>query len=95
MLRNENQALPLKQNERSITIFGQAIVNPVYKCSSSGNIPKESQEKITTVRAAFDMAGFQVNPTLITAYENSEVQRVVSTGVDSADIGEDPISFYT
>ncbi len=95
LLRNENQALPLKQNERSITIFGQAIVNPVYKCSSSGNIPKESQEKITTVRAAFDMAGFQVNPTLITAYENSEVQRVVSTGVDTADIGEDPISFYT
>ena len=95
LLRNEEQALPLGKDERSITIFGQSIVNPVYKCSSSGNIPKEGQENMTTVRNAFDMAGFQVNPTLIEAYENSEVVRVVSMGADIVDIGEDPIDFYT
>lgn len=95
LLRNENQALPLSEKERSITIFGQSIVNPVYKCSSSGNIPKETWENITTVRGAFEMAGFEINPTILAAYENSEVVRSVSTSPDMADIGEDPIGFYT
>lgn len=95
LLRNEGQALPLKENERNITIFGQSIVNPVYKCSSSGNIPKETQEDITTVREAFDLAGFHVNPALLEAYENSTVARVVSTSTDTLDIGEAPIDFYT
>lgn len=95
LLRNEGQALPLKEKERSITIFGQSIVNPVYRCSSAGNIPKEDQEKITTVRNAFDLAGFKVNPTLIEAYENSEVVRRMTQSAETLDIGEDPIEFYT
>ena len=95
LLRNEGGALPLKESEKSITIFGQSIVNPVYKCSSSGNIPKEGQEIITTVRQAFDLAGFQVNPTLLDAYENSETVRAVTASPETLDIGEDPIGFYT
>ena len=36
LLKNEKNCLPLTDNERKITLFGHASVEPLYTCSSGG-----------------------------------------------------------
>ncbi len=91
LLRNENGALPLKENERRVSFFGQASVNPVYRCSSAGNYPKEGN--MSTLQSSFEAKNFAINPVLQAAYENSGVKRSASFG--NMDIGEAPASIYT
>lgn len=91
LLRNERETLPLQSDERRVTFFGHASVDPVYRGNSAGNMPEEPN--MTTLSQAFEGEGFAINPTLWTAYENSPVERVY--GDSDADIGEDPIEFYT
>ncbi len=91
LLRNENGALPLKPEERSITIFGRASVDPVYKNHSAGNHPDPERAETVTLQEAFTDGGFSLNTTLLDAYTASEVKRDLSVG----SIGEVPGSFYT
>lgn len=91
LLKNEGNALPLAESERRITVFGHACVDPVYRCSASGNTPEEPN--MSTFKGALEAQGFQLNPTLWSAYESSTVERVCSEA--EMNIGEDPISFYT
>ncbi|MDE6260541.1 MAG: glycoside hydrolase family 3 C-terminal domain-containing protein [Oscillospiraceae bacterium] len=89
LLRNENNALPLSADERSVTFFGRASVDVVYRNRSAGNTPTD--ETATTLTQAFTQEGFELNPTLWNAYENSNVARDIYAG----DIGEVPAGFYT
>ncbi len=91
LLRNENQALPLAADERSITFFGRASADPVYKNSSAGVTPKASDDSTVTLEEAFEAAGFEYNKTLMEAYAQSDVTRDKTTG----EIGEVELSFYT
>jgi len=91
LLRNENGALPLASDERRVTIFGRACVDPVYRCSSSGNMPKEPD--MSSLETALTGEGFSINPTLWEAYQASEVKRSATSG--DMQIGEVPVSFYT
>ncbi len=91
LLRNSNNALPLETSERSITFFGRAAADPVYKNSSAGITPKATDESTVTLEEAFENAGFQYNKTLLDAYAASEVKRDKNTGA----IGEVDPSFYT
>ena len=93
MLRNENNALPLDTNERSVTFFGNSVKDPVYKTNAGqANFNPSRGGKLYD---AFEAAGFQINPVLRQAYENSGVSRVSSTTPGVSDIGEVPLSFYT
>lgn len=96
LMRNKNGALPLKSNERKITVFGNNATNFVYLPSGGGEANGVQANNMITFKTALDEAGFSVNPTLWSAYENSEVKRHYD-GVDPAseDIGEVPLSFYT
>lgn len=99
LLKNENQALPLKDTEKRITLFGHAVADPLYKPKSGGATIAE--ENLITFYDAMTKAGFEINDTLFTAYENSSTVR--STGVsqgpgqDKSDpvLGEESIDFYT
>ena len=93
LLRNERETLPLKSEERRVTMFGHASVDPVYRGNSAGNMPEEPN--MTTLRQAMEGAGFEINPTLWEAYQNSGVTRVCSDSPEEVDLGEDPIEFYT
>ena len=93
MLRNENDALPLGADERSVTFFGNSVKDPVYKTNAGqANFNPSRGGKLYD---AFEAAGFQINPVLRQAYENSGVDRVSSTTPGVSDIGEVPLSFYT
>ena len=93
LLRNENSCLPLQENEKNITLFGHASVQPLYTCSSGGgnNDPSRQVDFYT----AFKDAGFAINDTLFKAYEASSTTRVTPSGGATENIGEEPASFYT
>ena len=87
LLRNVDHALPLSANERSVTFFGRASTDPVYRNSAAGS----STEGAITLKEAFETENFKINDTLWSAYESSQVKRDTNIG----DIGEVPYSFYT
>ena len=90
LLKNENTALPLQANERSITIFGASSVNPVIKCHSSGNTAKG--DDLVSMSEAFTKAGFELNTTLSDAYGGETKEQTQDL---TREINEKPASFYT
>lgn len=93
LLRNENNALPLSAEERSVTFFGNSVKDPVYK-SNAGNASFNA-DRGGELYAAFEAAGFEINPVLREAYANSGVTRTSAATRGTSSIGEVPVSFYT
>ncbi len=100
LLTNEEDALPLAEDEMSVTLFGHAVAQPLYKASSAGSDGYESEYCIDLYTALTD-AGFSVNETLYNAYLESETSRGTgaynyASGTTSEwSLGEEDISFYT
>lgn len=96
LMRNKNNALPLKTTERRVSIFGNNATNFVYLPSGGGEGNSVSENNMMTFDNAFKEKGFTINPILWDAYKNSNVTRHYD-GVDNTkeDIGEVPLSFYT
>lgn len=100
LLKNNNQALPLAEDETRITLFGHATAQPLYKAASAGSSGYESEYCIDLYTALAD-AGFSINDTLYNAYLESETSRGTgaynfATGTTSEySMGEEDISFYT
>lgn len=67
LLRNENNALPLKSGAR-VSVFGKNSVNLVYGGSGSGGGDTTFAKK--TLFESLDEAGFEYNPTLKSFYED-------------------------
>lgn len=99
LLKNDNNALPLAENEKNVTLFGKASVNPVYK-PTSGSAPA-SGDYLVTYHDAMKNAGFNINETLFKAYESGSAKRVVGSAGNvydkegNAEIGEESADFYT
>ena len=89
LLMNNNNALPLAENERSVTLFGRASADVLYKNKTPG--AQISTERQITYYDAMKNAGFQINDTLYNAYASSSTGRDYENG----NIGEEPQSFYT
>lgn len=99
LLKNENQALPLSQDETKVTLFGHAVAQPLYKSNSAGSKGYEGEYCIDLYTALAD-AGFSINDTLYDAYKKSSTSRssgVAAFGQEQTDwaLGEEEISFYT
>ncbi len=92
VLVKNNGALPLAAEERSVTLFGRAVTDPVYKGNSGGASRDES--RLVTFYDAMTDAGFEINETLYSAYENSSTQRVKHSIQSQQNIGEEDIGFY-
>lgn len=60
-------ALPLKSNERKITVFGKASTNLLYGGSGSGS----GSGDYVTLQESLDKAGFKVNPLVTQLYSNA------------------------
>ncbi|MEQ2444968.1 glycoside hydrolase family 3 N-terminal domain-containing protein [Pseudoflavonifractor sp. CLA-AP-H29] len=93
LLRNENNALPLSAEERRVTFFGNSVKDPVYK-SNAGNASFNA-DRGGELYAAFEAAGFEINPVLREAYANSGVNRSSTATRGTSSIGEVPVNFYT
>ena len=100
LLKNENDTLPLAEEEISVTLFGHAVVEPLYKASSAGSKGYEGEYCIDLYTALTD-AGMKVNDILYNAYLNSDSQRgngaydVQEEVQNEWSLGEEDISFYT
>ncbi len=103
LLYNVDRALPLTNNEKDISVFGHASVDPVYKGASAGNIPTDSTYHTVTLDDALTHEGFNLNEALWTALENGSAERsTISVPNESSYFAsasaagsEEPISFYT
>ena len=89
LLRNENNALPLGSAERSVSLFGRASVDPLYVGGGAVATSYTDDSITVNLKEAFENNGFQVNSTLYSAYQSSELTRTVDNP------GEVPSSFYT
>ena len=95
LLKNDNNALPLTEQERSVTFFGIGSVDPVYGGTGSGAVDTANAP---TFRTAFERNElFTVNPTLWDWYaadEQAQYKRVMGQtgpGVNGVKvIGEAP-----
>ena len=99
LLKNENNALPLKSNAR-VSVFGKNSVNLIYGGSGSaapgGNIPKK------TIYDSLKAAGISYNETLKGFYDDNsksgkgrEENPDMDTDIEVIPTGETPISSYT
>ena len=89
LLRNENNVLPLTEEEtKSVSLLGRATIDPMFKSQSGGGEGGEG----TTVNylKALEEQGFDYNQTLIDAY-NADT----SDKTTYEHIGESPASVYT
>lgn len=99
LLKNEDNALPLSEDETSVTLFGHSVVQPLYKSNSAGSSGYEGKYCIDLYTALSD-AGFEINGTLYNAYKESDTMRssgVAAFGQEATEwsLGEEDISFYT
>ena len=97
LVKNDGAALPLTAEERSVTLFGRSVADPVYRGNSGG--PELDESRVVTLRGALENEGFDINETLYDAYAASDTERVKvavenNDGIKS-DIGEEDIGFYT
>ena len=66
LLKNQNSALPLSENEMRVSVFGTGSVNIAYGGTGSGN---GSDLERVSLYSALDDNGFLVNPNLKSFYE--------------------------
>ncbi|WP_342421497.1 glycoside hydrolase family 3 C-terminal domain-containing protein [Paenibacillus sp. FSL E2-0178] len=91
LLKNEQAALPLSTEERSVTLFGRSTADPVYSGNAGG--PGMDEARKVSLHGALEAAGFKINDPLFDAYAKSEVSRVKAA--PDWFIGEVDSSFYT
>ena len=65
LLKNDNSVLPLA-NDAKITLFGVRSYAPVYG-NSGGSVP--DGKSTVQIFDAFEQRGFQLNPSMLSAYE--------------------------
>ncbi len=100
LLKNDNNALPLADTEKKITLLGHAVAQPLYKNASAGSKGYNSAEGID-LYTALKNQGFEINDTLYNAYKNSSTERgtgafdFVTQTSSVHSMGEENISFYT
>lgn len=103
LLYNKDGALPLKEDELQGTLFGHAVVQPLYRNSSAGSRAYDSMSGVDLYKA-LGAVGFKVNPGLYNAYRQSATARNTGTatsffaegdGGNAWSLGEEPIEFYT
>lgn len=100
LLKNDNNALPLTADETSVTLFGHAVAQPLYKAASAGSKGYKGPYNIDLYTALSD-AGYKINDVLYDAYAGSPTTRGTGaydfvSGTSSIwSMGEEDISFYT
>ena len=68
LLKNENNALPFAQDGMRVTLFGHAVVQPVYRAASAGSKGYEDEKNNIDLYTALTNSGIAVNDTLEQAY---------------------------
>lgn len=84
-------ALPLKSDERKVSLFGRAAYSPLYRTNAAcTRVTTNNPELVVDLNSALTDAGFDVNKSLFDAYAGG-------SGMDRVGFAyqfEEPISFY-
>ena len=91
LLKNENNALPLKKNAK-VSVFGKNSVNLVY--GGSGSAAPGGNEARKTIFDSLKEAGFEYNETLKKFYEDNDksgAPRPGNPGMDDQKNGKSPV----
>ena len=67
LFKNDNGALPLKENERNVTLLGQGSKNIYYRSGAGGAAPND--DLVVGLDQAFEDNGFEINHTVFDAYD--------------------------
>jgi len=81
LLYNRDNALPLGEAERNVTVFGRGSIDPVFRSTAGGSSTNTEYQQ--TPADALKGAGFNVNQTLLDAYAAApapEARSVSSVG---------------
>ena len=68
LLKNENNALPLKEGERNISVFGTTSADPVYSGTGSGKV---DVKQCVDYYTSFSDVGLKLNPVLTENYSGA------------------------
>ena len=66
LFKNENGALPLKENERKVSLLGQGSKNIYYRSGAGGAAPND--DLVVSLDQAFEDNGFEINHTVFDKY---------------------------
>ena len=100
LLKNENNALPLKSNAK-VSVFGKNSVNLVY--GGSGSAAPKQDEPTKTIFDSLTAAGITYNPKLKDFYMSDDASgdprssnpKIENSGVTTLKTGESDIAKYT
>ena len=88
LFKNDNDALPLKENERKVTLFGRGSKNLFMRSGAGGAAPNPNL--VVKLDAAFEDNGFEINHTVFDKYGTVSGMTTPSTKVEQSFSG-----FYT
>lgn len=72
LMKNENDALPLKSHEKKVTMFGICSAYPLYGGGGAGSgVPDSYGVKSTSIKDSLEAVGMAVNPAVYSYYKNS------------------------
>lgn len=91
LLKNDG-ALPLKESERKVTLFGNNSAHTIWRSGAGGPTPNENY--VIHMDKAFTDKGFDINTTLYEFYAKHNYGAGVNLG-NTSNVGETPISEYT
>ncbi len=89
LLYNKNNALPLSDSERNVTAFGRGSIDPVFRSTAGGSSTNKEYQQ--TPVDALQGAGFNVNQTVLDAYNSAPVTEARSV----SSVGEYDKSIFT
>ena len=82
LFKNENGALPLKENERKVTLFGRGSKNLFMRSGAGGAAPNNNL--VVKLDAAFEANGFEINHTVFDKYGTVSNMTSPSTTVEQS-----------
>ena len=88
LFKNDNDALPLKANERKVTLFGRGSKNLFMRSGAGGAAPNNNL--VVKLDAAFEANGFEINHTVFDKYGTVSGMTSPDTTVEQSFSG-----FYT
>lgn len=86
VLLYNNGALPLKADERDVSLFGRNGADIIYRSTAGG--PAPNNEKVIALDKAFTDAEFKINEELFEAYKGSKLSKAYNK------VAEEPVRFY-
>ena len=80
LFKNDNDALPLKENERKVTLLGRGSRNLFMRSGAGGAAPNNNL--VVKLDAAFEANGFEINRELFNGYSNEGSMTSPGTNVE-------------